>query len=79
MNFLHDSLHKVSYNSRFYLSNEMYTAIIFPYLGSIVTQSLKKQRTDFQVAMSNFFKGKQFGVTTTYDEFLLFEGLAVCA
>ena len=79
MNFLHDSLYKVSYNSRFYLSNEMYTAIIFPYLGSIVTQSLKKQRTDFQVAMSNFFKGKQFGVTTTYDEFLLFKGLSVCA
>ena len=57
----------------------MYTAIIFPHLGSIVTQSLKKQITDFQDSMSNLIKGKQFGFTTTYDEFLLFKGLAVCA
>ena len=75
----YDGFYKVSNNSGFHLSNEMYTAIIFPYLGSIVTQSLKKQRTDFQVAMSNFIEGKQFGVTITYDEILLFKGLSVCA
>ena len=62
----------------------MYTVIIFLYLGSIVTQSLTKQRTDFQVPMPNFIKLKlveelhHFGVTTTYDEFLLFKGSAAC-
>ena len=61
--------------------------VIFLYLGSIVTQSLTKQSTDFQVDMSNFFKCKQLieelhhfdVVTTTYDEFLLFKGSAACA
>ena len=64
----------------------MYTLIIFLYLGSIVNQSLAKQRTDFQVAMSNFIKRKQlieelhhFCVTTTYDEFLLSKVSAACA
>ena len=64
----------------------MYTLIIFLYLGSTVNQSLSKQRTDFQVAMSNFIKRKQlieelhhFCVTTTYDEFLLFKVSAACA
>ena len=64
----------------------MYTVIIFLYLGSIVTQSLTKQRTDFQVALSNFIKSKHlieelhhFGVITTYDEFLLHKGSTACA
>ena len=52
---------------------------MFLYLGSIVTQSLTKKRTDFQVAMPNIKRGhlveelNHFGVTTTYDEFLLFK------
>ena len=55
---------------------------VFLYLGSIVTQSLAKQRTDSQVVVSNLIKRKQlveelhhFGMSTTYEEFLLFNPL----
>ena len=49
-------------------------------LGSIITLSvLTKQRTDLQVALSNFVKKKhlikelsQFGITYSYNEYLLF-------
>ena len=67
-------------------THRMYTVIILLYLGSIVTQSLTKQSTDFQVVMSNFIKRKplieelhHFCVTTIYDEFLLFKGSTACA
>ena len=41
-----------------------------------------KQRTDFQIAMTNFIKCKQlyhFGVKTTYGWFIIFKGSAACA
>ena len=54
--------------------------------GSIITQAISKQRTDLQVALFNFVKRKhlieelnQFGITSTYDEFLLFKGSAAYA
>ena len=54
--------------------------------GNIITQATSKQRTDLQVALSNFVKRKHlieelhhFGITSTYDEFLLFKGSAAYA
>ena len=51
-----------------------------------ITQAISKQRTDLQVALSNFVKRKHlieelhhFGITSTYDEFLLFKGSAAYA
>ena len=52
----------------------------------MITQAISKQRTDLQVALSNFVKRKhlieelhQFGITSTYDEFLLCKRSAACA
>jgi hypothetical protein len=53
------------------------------FAGSIITSSITNQRTDLQIALSNFVKRKQlivelakFGVTSSYDKFLLFKGSA---
>ena len=52
---------------------------------SIVTSSLTNQRTDLQVSMSNLANRKHlikelsdFGITSSDDEFLLFEDSAAC-
>ena len=54
--------------------------------GSIITQDISKQQTDLQIALSNFVKRKHlieelhhFGITSTYNELLLFEGSAAYA
>ena len=53
--------------------------------GSIVTSSLTNQRTNLQVAMSNLYKRKHFiqelsdfGIKSSYDEFLLLKDSAAC-
>ena len=55
-------------------------------LGSIVTSAITKRRTDLQVGLSNFVKKKhlikelsEFGITSSYNEYLLFNGWAAYA
>ena len=53
------------------------------FLGSIVTSAITKRKTALLVALANLVKRKHlihelslFGVTSSYDEFLLFKGSA---
>ena len=79
----HGGLYKAPPNHGFHLSNAHCNNIsIFRKHCNKIT----KERTYLQVGMSNFIKVKQliedlhhFGVTTIYDEFLLFKGSTACA